>query len=167
MASIRSAPRRQISSRARTNSWRASSVAATLSIGVPPFAGVTTPVSPINDRPEGTPRPSPGPASTTFVHTSTPARPVPRSAPPPALAPSASRQAIKHEKKPNGVNKVIPTERSWLTRERSTSPKGEQRVGDLGQRLKRAAELLPIPPDQFERLLRRARTRRRGALARL
>src|SRR6266508_2663366 len=70
MASIRSAPRRQISSRARTNSWRASSVAATLSIGVPPFAGVTTPVSPINDRPEGTPRPSPGPASTTFVHTS-------------------------------------------------------------------------------------------------
>src|SRR6266545_6354180 len=70
MASIRSAPRRQISSRARTNSWRASSVAATLSIGVPPFAGVTTPVSPINDRPKGTPRPSPGPASTTFVHTS-------------------------------------------------------------------------------------------------
>jgi hypothetical protein len=41
-----------------------------LSIGVPPLAGVTTPAAPITDRPEGTPRLSPGPASTTSVHTS-------------------------------------------------------------------------------------------------
>ena len=67
MGRIRSAPRRQISSSERTNSWRASSPGTTLSIGVAPLAGVIAPAAPISVRPDGTLGPSPGPASTTSV----------------------------------------------------------------------------------------------------
>src|SRR6266511_6335182 len=124
MASIRSAPRRQISSRARTNSWRASSVAATLSIGVPPFAGVTTPVSPINDRPEGTPRPSPGPASTTFVHTSEQAK---------AEARAEKERAAEEARfwaSPRGqARKAREEGRTWV---QIVAPISETRIGTTG-----------------------------------